>query len=75
MATSISFKKSPKSKMPRVVVDLNCDMPQEDAAAWIRKCGYAKACEFQFAECDAKAYEGSMVTQAGGSGWDGAAGY
>lgn len=71
MFTLVSFRRSPKSKLPREVVELNCAMSEEDAINWIHKCGYKKACEFSFGHHDnIKRYEGSTVIECSPD-WDG----
>lgn len=76
MSTLITFRRSPKSKLPRECVQLNCNMTEEQARDWIvNGCGYKKACEFQFGTHDALVkYEGGSAIECSPD-WDGMAGF
>lgn len=75
MATLVTFRKSPKSKLARITVELNCTMSDKQAKDWIISC-YPKACEFEFGthNNDVKS-SGTSLVQCGGSDWDGCPGY
>lgn len=75
MCTLVTFRRSPKSKLPRESVALNCVMTEEQAKAWIISCGYKKACEFEFGTHDlSNKYEGPTVIECSPD-WDGQPGW